>query len=138
LGGNVGLVTSANGFSTSASIAWSGASPAELFQSEAWDATGGAEMLWEFPVTPGGTYELRIYLADIYSGTWSTGARVFDVLVEDVLVLDNQDIYDEVGANTGLVKTFVVPVDDDLLSIEFLHVVENPKVAGFEVIDLGG
>ena len=51
--------------------------PMALFQNERFDPDDGAEMQWDFAVTPG-LYEVRLYFAEIYSGTQSVGARVFE------------------------------------------------------------
>lgn len=110
--------------------------PASLFQTERWDSSSGAEMAWAFAVNPG-TYEVRLYFADIYSGTQAVGARVFDVSIEGSLVLDNYDIYAEVGGYTGVVKSFVV-TSDASLDIAFGHVVENPAIKAIEILTTAG
>jgi hypothetical protein len=106
--------------------------PVALFQSERWDEAGGAEMQWDFPVTPG-SYEVRLYFADIYSGTQSVGARVFDVSIEGVVVLDNYDIYADVGGYAGVMKSFIVQSNANL-DIDFGHVTENPAIKGIEIL----
>ena len=106
--------------------------PAQLFQSERWDGWGGAEMQWNFPVTAG-AHEVRLYFADIYSGTQAVGARVFDVFVEGVLVLDNYDVYADVGGYKAVMKSFSVTADANL-DIDFGHVTENPAIKGIEIL----
>ena len=64
-----------------------------MFQSERWDPGGAPELQYSLPV-PNGVYRVNLYFAEIYSGTQSVGARVFDVVVEDTLVFDNLDIED--------------------------------------------
>ncbi|WP_405230266.1 hypothetical protein [Lentisalinibacter sediminis] len=44
------------------------------------------------------------------------------------------DIYSEVGANAALIKSIPVTVTDGRLEIQFLHVVENPKISAIEVV----
>jgi hypothetical protein len=103
-----------------------------LFQTERWDPTAGAEMEWNFPVSAG-DYEVRLYFADIYTGTHTVGARVFDVWIEDQLVLDNYDIFADVGGFAGVVKSFTVASDSNL-NIDFGHVVENPSLKAIEIL----
>ncbi|MEM9731742.1 MAG: malectin domain-containing carbohydrate-binding protein, partial [Myxococcota bacterium] len=133
---DAGLATVANVSSTGETVAWSSSEPpAALFRTEVWDNAGGDEMRWEFSVPPG-NYEVRIYFAEIYGGTFGNGLRVFDVLVEGAVVLDDYDIFSLYGALAGAVEVVSTSVTDGSLTIEFIHGVENPKVAGFEIIDL--
>ncbi|MDQ3995089.1 MAG: malectin domain-containing carbohydrate-binding protein, partial [Actinomycetota bacterium] len=107
--------------------------PAALFQTERYDPAGGAEMEWTFPVTAG-RHEVRLYFAEIYSGTQTIGGRVFDVFVEGALVLDNYDVFADVGGNKGVVKSFLV-ASDASLDIRFGHVIENPAIKAIEILD---
>ena len=58
---------------------------------------------------------------------------MFDVLIEDQLVLVNLDIFSDVGHDAALKKTIDVTVTDGQLNIEFLHGIENPKISAIEV-----
>jgi large repetitive protein len=106
--------------------------PQALFQTERWDPPTTPEMQWDFPVTPG-TYQVRLYFAEIYSGAQSVGARVFDVSIEGNVVLNDYDIFADVGGFKGVVKTFTVTADSNL-DIDFGHVTENPKVNAIEIL----
>lgn len=126
-------------FSTTSAINMTNASipsgtPQSLFQSERWDNSGGAEMAWAFPVTPG-QYEVRLYFSEIYSGAFAVGKRIFSVQVEGATVLSNYDIYAEVGANAGVVKKFTV-TSDATLNISFLHGIEDPAVKAIEILSV--
>ena len=132
-----GNAAATNTFSTGSAIDMSDASlppgtPMTMLQIERWDPSALPEMLWSFPVTPG-LHEVRLYFADIYSGTQSPGARVFDVLIEGNLVLDDYDIFADVGGFTGVMKSFQVNADSNL-DIAFGHVIENPALKGIEII----
>jgi hypothetical protein len=120
-----------NIFTTTSAIADTGDDT--LYQSERWDPSAALELQYTFAV-PDGDYFVNLHFAEIYSGTFSTGARVFDVAVEEQLVLDNLDIFSEVGAEAALVKSFTVTVSDGELNIEFLHQVENPKISAIEIL----
>ncbi len=122
-----------NTFTTTTPIA--GTSDPALFQSERYDPAGAPELQYSLPV-PNGVYRVNLYFAEIYGGTQSVGARVFDVVVEDTLVFDNLDIFAEVGGATALTKGVEVEVTDGVLDLQFLHEVQNPKVTAIEVVPL--
>ncbi|MEM1305074.1 MAG: malectin domain-containing carbohydrate-binding protein, partial [Planctomycetota bacterium] len=103
-----------------------------IFQSERWDNRGGQEMAWDFDVAAG-TYEVRLYFAEIHAPGFKNGWRVFDVMIEGATVLDNYDVFADVGANTGVMKSFVVTSDGNL-DIDFGHVVQNPAIKAIEVL----
>jgi hypothetical protein len=134
-----GYANTGSSYRTRASIDLSDASVPEgtdeaLFQTARWDAAGGEELSYSIPVTPG-NYEVRLYFAEIWKPAFETGARVFDVTLEDQLVLNDLDVYAEVGGNKGLVKSFKVNTSDDRIDIDFGHVVQNPNIMGIEVIE---
>ena len=124
------IAATSNTISLSASVP--AGTPPELFQSERWDPSGGSELQWDFPVTPG-HYEVRLYFAEIFSGLrrW---ARVFDVAIEGTAVLDDYDIFARVGGYRGVMESFIVSSDGNL-DIDFGHVVENPAIKAIEIID---
>lgn len=127
-------------FSTAAAIDMTSPSipagaPMALFQSERFDKPGGANLLWDFPVTPG-EHEVRLYFAETFSGAQSPGVRVFSVQIEGVTVLDQYDVYADVGGFKGVVKSFTVTSDANL-DIDFLRVLQNPAVKAIEIISLG-
>jgi hypothetical protein len=109
--------------------------PLAMFQSGRWDPATGAEMQWNFPVTAG-EYEVRLYFAETASARQFIGARVFDVFVEDQLVLDNYDTFADVGGFTGVMKSFTITADSNI-DIDFGHVgSENPRVTGIEIVEI--
>jgi len=108
--------------------------PMAVFQNERWDEAGLAEMSWDFPVASG-AYKVRLYFAEIWSGAQSPGARLMDVAIEGAQVLDNYDVYTDVGANKGVVKTFTVSSDGNL-DIDFAHVVQNPAIKAIEILQV--
>ncbi len=110
--------------------------PAAVFQTERWDKAGAPDMNWDLPVAAG-ALEVRLYFAETYSGTQSVGARVFDVTLEGELVLDNYDVYADVGGYAGVVKTFPVQSDGNV-DIDFTRVTQNPAIKAIEVVALDG
>ncbi|MDZ7726975.1 MAG: malectin domain-containing carbohydrate-binding protein [Dehalococcoidia bacterium] len=116
-----------NTFSSSSSIETDDLAPEAVFQSERW-----GEQDWALPIA-NGTYTVQLYFAEIYSGAFDEGARVFDVAIEGEPVLNDLDVFAEVGAETGLVQGFTTEVSDGQLDISFDAEVQNPKVSGIVV-----
>ena len=88
--------------------------PLALFQSERYDTSSRPEMQWNFPVS-NGNYEVRLYFAENYSGAGSPGKRVFDVVIEDMLALDDYDVVADAGAMfVGVMQNFEVEVTDEI------------------------
>ena len=88
---------------------------------------------------PPGTYTVRLHFAEVFfgatgGGVGGAGQRVFNVTAEGLPVLTNLDIFAEVGAMTALIKEFDVDVFDGTLNINFIKVVQNPKVSGIEIV----
>ena len=107
--------------------------PEALFQTNRWDHSVGAEMKWDFPVSPG-QYEVRLYFSEIFDEAFEIGERVFDVFIEGQLKLDNFDIFLEAGGGEkGITRTFVIASDNNL-DIDFEHVLENPSISGIEIV----
>ena len=102
--------------------------PEELFQTDRWDPAGGQEMQWDFPVQPG-DYQVKLYFAENFMN--APGMRTFDVAIEGNQVLNDYDIYADVGKHAGVVKSFTVTSDHNL-DIDFGHGVDNPVVAAIE------
>ena len=111
----------------------SGTTNDPLYKTERWDPSTSPDLHYSFNV-PDGNYTVNLYFADIYGGTAGVGLRVFDVVIEDELVLDDLDIYREVGHDAALVESFSVAVTDGQINIEFLHEIEDPKISAIEII----
>jgi len=103
-----------------------------LYQKRRIDRSTGAELKYQLAV-PNGNYEVRLHFAEVWSGAYGVGIRVFDVLMESSLVLDNLDIFAQAGANKAFVTATPVTVADGQLTIDFLHVIQNPNLSGIEI-----
>lgn len=76
----------------------------------------------QYQVTTGnGTFAIDLHFAEIFFGVESTGAaglRVFDVIIEGETVLDNYDIFADVGPATAAIKRFEnITVNDNVLNV---------------------
>ncbi|MBP7793171.1 MAG: cellulase family glycosylhydrolase [Candidatus Goldbacteria bacterium] len=81
---------------------------------------------------PNGTYEVTLKFAETY---WTaTGARVFDVLMEDVIVLDNLDVYAQVGSNAAYDRTFIVEVTDGQLTITMTSTADTGEINAIQIL----
>jgi|GEM_PF-426534 len=89
---------------------------------------------YEFPLTDTGDYQVILHFSENWSGANGAGLRVFDVLAEGQVVLDDYDIWVEAGFQTAIQETLVVNVQDGGMSLQFVQGVQNPKIAAIEVI----
>ena len=105
--------------------------PAEIFQSERYKS---GDIDWTFPLTLGKTYDVRLYFAEIFFH--SIGDRVFDVEIEGTQVLDDYDIFADVGADVGTMKEFQVTLQDSDLVISLNEVTNTVKISGMEIIEV--
>ena len=127
-------------FSTTAGI--SGTTDDALFQDERW--TPGGSYTYEVAVA-NGTYQVDLLLAEIYSGIFGPGQRVFDMSLEGqaLAALQNIDVYAQVGANAAYTISQQVTVNDGSLSIEVgpgsssPGNVQNAKLNAFAVYSAG-
>lgn len=82
-----------------------------------------------------GAYTVRFHFAEIYSGCQKAGCRVFNVNAENKPIIQNLDIFSQVGGYKALDIDKPVTVSDGVLNLDFLSGGANePQVAGIEVI----
>lgn len=111
--------------------------PNELFSSYRWD--GGVagdplskEMRWIFPL-PNGNYTVHLYFVENWTGATTAGKRVFDVLAEGQVVLNDYDIFADAGFNKAVKKSFNISVADGNLNFDFIHIIQNPRINGIAI-----
>jgi hypothetical protein len=97
---------------------------------------------YALPVDTRGRYTLVLHFAEFYfgphaSGQGGTGNRIFRVMCNGVMLLDNFDIYKEAGSLHALTKTFyhLKPTAQGKLNLTFEPIVNNATVSGIEVLD---
>lgn len=107
--------------------------PLDVFASERWDASGGDEMLWTFPVA-NGVYKINLILSELYQT--AAGRRTFNVLINGSQVLSNLDLFVEGGGrySTVFYSFDQITVENGSITIEFQHLIDNPKINGIEII----
>ncbi len=79
--------------------------PQAVFQTERW--TAGAALGYTIP-TPAGSETVHVYFAENYAPAEAVGARLMDVSINGVNVEHNLDVFQQVGALKGLVRTYTV------------------------------
>ncbi|WP_026810752.1 malectin domain-containing carbohydrate-binding protein, partial [Arenibacter latericius] len=104
----------------------------EIYKRERYDAPSAPEMEFKFPLE-NGDYVVNLYMGNSYEGTKEVGERVFDVLLEGVVVKENLDLITEFGHLTAGMLTFPVTLTDGELNILFNHKVENPTLNAIEI-----
>lgn len=92
---------------------------------------------YEIPVTDS-TYSLRLHFAELYHTT--EGSRLFNVTVEGEPVIQNLDLYAEVGHDNAYELVIQdVMVADNSLTIELTTEIDNATISGFAIYsDAGG
>ena len=114
-----------------------GTTDPELFAGERY-----GHFTYALPVDTRDRYTLVLHFAEFYFGPNASedggeGSRVFRVLCNGTTLLDNFDIYKEVGSLHSLSKTFyhLKPSPQGKLNITFEPIANNATVSGIEVLD---
>ena len=106
--------------------------PAAIFTSERWDPRDATEMQWYFPVAAGTPIQVRLYFSE--RAFTDAGARVFDVDIDGVNMLNDHDPVVAGGYEVGYMQSFNL-VSDGTVNLLFRHgVVDNPFIRGIEIV----
>ncbi|MFC2091770.1 malectin domain-containing carbohydrate-binding protein, partial [Elusimicrobiota bacterium] len=100
-----------------------------VFQTQHW----GPANYFQYKIeVPNGNYEVTLMFCETHFT--ASGQRKFDVAIENQIVLDDHDIFAEVGGNAADEHFFQVTVNDQRLDITFPEALEdNPVISGIEV-----
>ncbi|VEP17378.1 conserved hypothetical protein [Hyella patelloides LEGE 07179] len=92
----------------------------------------GQNFSYAIPVE-NGNYQVNLGFAEIY---WNeSNQRIFDLEIENELVIDDLDIYAEAGGkNEALEKSFSVEVQDGTLNLDFSTTIDSAKISTIEVV----
>ncbi|MGB5944048.1 MAG: malectin domain-containing carbohydrate-binding protein [Leeuwenhoekiella sp.] len=102
-----------------------------FYQSQRYSNADLSSFSYSIPV-PNGTYDVVLHFAETFFG--SAGNRVFDIFAENASVIDNLDIYGEVGKNTALSYTTSVLIVDGFLNLDFTPSANRSTLAGIEIL----
>ena len=126
-----------NGYTGTKRMKIEGTPDQDLFAAERY-----GHFTYAIPVDTRDRYTLILHFAEFYfgpgeAGGGSEGSRVFRVLCNGNTLLDNFDIYKEVGSLHALTKTFyhLKPTAQGKLDITFEPIANNATVSGIEVLD---
>ncbi|WP_088340883.1 malectin domain-containing carbohydrate-binding protein [Robiginitalea sediminis] len=121
-GSNAPLVSNTTGY------------PDYLFQTERYsEAANPDNMNWAFP-TGNGVFEVKLLFNENWTGEINS-PRVFDVLIEGDLALDDYRPSGPTGAdvNVAKVETYTATVTDGVLNINFIQGTQNPSIKGIDI-----
>ncbi|THF85556.1 hypothetical protein E7T09_16525 [Deinococcus sp. KSM4-11] len=83
-----------------------------------------------------GRYQIRLHFAEWIKT--AAGQRVFDVRLENSVVLDHFDVFREAGgAGRAVVRSFDVTVQDGAVDLDFLREVDTASLNALELQPLG-
>jgi hypothetical protein len=105
-----------------------------LYQSNRY-TSAAAPLIYSFAVQ-NGAYRVNLLFAENATNLQTVGARVFNVKLNNLPVLQNFDIYAAAGANAALVESFNTTVTNGTMSIELDRLVQNPKINAIEILPL--
>ncbi len=101
----------------------------QLYKSERYEV----DLAYAIPVPTNGEYMVELHFAETFNKNHSNGKRVFDMTLENTLVLDDYDIYADVGADAAAVKTFRIDVQDGVLSLSSTSSANNAKLCAIRI-----
>jgi hypothetical protein len=125
------------GYTSQKQMAVTGTPDPALYSAERYD-----HFTYAIPVDTRDQYTLVLRFAELYfgpsaSGVGGVGSRVFRVMCNGNILLDNFDIYKEAGSLHAVTETFhhLKPTAQGKLDITFEPMVNNATVSGIEVLD---
>lgn len=94
--------------------------------------TGNTALQWNFPATTDGFYEVNVFFNET-DPTKAVGNRVFDVKIENNVVVDDLDVRAVSGLDRPLQYSFVAYITDDNLDLDFARVTGSPMISAIAV-----
>ena len=104
--------------------------PTELFNTEQY---GDQQWTFSDDIQSGQEYDVRLYFAEVFHD--SENQRVFDVELEGQTVLNDYDIYADVGGDTGTMKSYTVTPTDGSIGLNLTTETENAKISAIEIVE---
>ena len=102
-----------------------------LFNQEVW----GKNINYKIPVQ-NGNYILRLHFVELYHN--APGRRIFNVNVQNALLLQNFDVFASVNKFSALTKEFPIFVSNGELNISLSAISDNATISGIELIKTDG
>jgi len=111
-----------------------GTSDPTLYRSTRYNSNA-TPMIYSLPVA-NGSYRVNLLFAENTAAEEKVGARVFNVKLNGLTVLQNFDIYAAVGAKAAVVEGFNTVVTNGTVAIELNKLVQSPKIDAIEILPL--
>ena len=110
--------------------------PAGVFAVERYSTSATPSMGYSVPVTPGSDVEVRLFIAEAFSGAQPPGTRIYDVLIEGDVVLDDLEPNVAYGFQVGHMESFLVTDDGDgVIDISWAKLTaQHPNISAIEVL----
>lgn len=117
--------------------------PFDIFDWERWDADDPepeVNMTYTFNMGAPGTYTVRLFFRETYSGASQPGQRQFTVTLDgnNYPALTNIDLAANPGFDLATVLVQEVTITDNLLDIAFIRNIQSPMISGIEILQEGG
>jgi len=119
------------------------ATPFDIFDWERWDADDPEpeiNMTYTFNMGNPGTYTVRLFFRETFSGTSQPGQRQFTVTLDgnNYPALTNIDLAANPGPDLATVIEQEVTILDNLLEVVFIRNIQSPMISGLEILQQGG
>lgn len=105
-----------------------------LYRTNRFNDDTSKTMKYRFPVD-NGTFMVNLFFAEKYEEMFFVGRRVMAIMIEGKQVIDELDVFSEVGENKSFVQNITpIMVKDGYIDIEFIAVKGIPMISAIEVI----
>uniref|UniRef100_UPI0023ED937A PKD domain-containing protein n=1 Tax=Eudoraea chungangensis TaxID=1481905 RepID=UPI0023ED937A len=91
----------------------------------------GPDFGYAFPLD-NGDYQVVLHMVENFQT--ASNARIFDVIMEDIVVIDDIDLFVTAGEKTPYVESFNVTVADGELNVDFLASINGGILMGIEIL----
>jgi cysteine-rich repeat protein len=102
-----------------------------LYQSRRYGPADGSPLVFELPVPDMGPYRVRLYFVELDG--LIRGQRIFDVIVEEAVRLEDLDVYRSAGPAKAHIRETYVNVDDGLLTVRLEPQLREAMISGIQV-----
>ncbi len=116
----------------------------ELFYTEIVTQNDSATSPFSYKIPiENGTYTVKLYWAEVYWGIHpegidgGVGSRIFSVTMEDMPIINNIDLFAELGTANADTRMYDIEVTDGELTITFQSTVDRPKISAIEIFGNG-
>ncbi|NVO20219.1 MAG: T9SS type A sorting domain-containing protein [Bacteroidetes bacterium] len=89
-------------------------------------------MGWSFPIPTNGKYRVKLFFSERSTEVNNNTTGTFDVSIEDSTVLHAFNIYNSSGY-AACSRQFDINVYDDAIDIQFIPILNDAKINGFEI-----